>query len=148
MNSEVNDTDPPIDGEPDPTVLAVIDVGTTVDVDGVRWPTAVVDASRYPAITDLARVHATDGVGDISTDAMCLEHDDGHVFLLGVRLTSPVVCTFALAFSFPVHRPFIEDAAKAEQLVIATTPPDGAADEQPLWLALDLDTDRLTAALP
>ncbi len=47
----------------EPPVIPVIDVGTTIDEDGTRWPTAVIDASDNPEVADLARVHATDGVG-------------------------------------------------------------------------------------
>ncbi len=132
----------------EPPVLPVVDIGTTVDADGVRWPTAVVDASHNPEVADLARVHATDGVGDVSTEALCLPWAEGHLFLLGVRITTPVTCAFAMAFSLPAQREVLDDAAEAGQLVIATTPPEDAATHQPLWLALDLDTTAFRDALP
>ncbi len=132
----------------DPTVLAVIDVGTTIDQAGTEWPTAVVDAEGYPEINELAKVHDDDDLGDLRTEAMCLPFEDGHVFLIGVRVTTPVVCAFALTFSLPAHRPFLEDAAAAGQLLIATTAPEGAATERPTWLALNLDEASVRSALP
>ncbi len=132
----------------EPPVIPVIDVGTTIDEDGTRWPTAVIDASDNPEVADLARVHATDGVGDITTEALCLPWADGHLFMLGVRVTKPVLCAFALAFSLPAQREVLDDAAETGQLVIATTPPEDAATHQPLWLALDLDREPFQAALP
>ncbi len=132
----------------EPPVLPVFDVGTTIDEDGKEWATAVVEASANPEVLDLARVHATEGIGDISTEALCLPWADGHLFLLGVRITSPVSCEFALAFSLPAHRDTLDAAAEAGELVIATTPPEDAATHRPLWLALDLDTKALKATLP
>ncbi len=132
----------------EPPVLPVIDVGTTIDADGTSWPTAVIDAMDNPEVADLARVHAVEGVGDITTEALCIPWAEGHLFLLGVRITTPVTCAFAIGFSLPAHREALEDAAKQGQLVIATTPPEEAATHQPLWLALDLDTDRMIEALP
>ena len=126
----------------------VLDVGVTVDTDGVTWPTAVIDATNHPEIADLARVHAIDGVGDIATSALCVPSGSGHLFLLGVRITTPVSCAFAVGFSLPTQRQALEDAARRGQLVIATTRPEDAAVDHPLWLALDLDTDQLLASLP
>ncbi len=132
----------------EPPVLPVIDVGTTIDHDGVSWPTAVIDAMDNPEVADLARVHDADGIGDISTEALCIPWAEGHLFLLGIRINKPVSCAFAVGFSLPAHREALVEAAEAGQLVIATTPPEDAATHQPLWLALDLDKQGLLAALP
>ena len=147
-----------------PPIFVVLDTGTTVDVDGGHWPTAVIDASDHPEVRDLPRVHAVEGIGDIQTEALLLP---GHVFdgldetneqpaseqpgdllLLGVRITSPVLCAFALAFALPAQRHVIEEAADAGHLMVATTPPEGVASDQPLWLAIDLDAESLRSALP
>jgi hypothetical protein len=47
--------------------LHIISAGTTIDTDGVSFPTVVVDTSERPDVRDLARVVATDGVGDLTT---------------------------------------------------------------------------------
>ncbi len=130
-------------------VLPVLDVGTTIESTGARLPTVVVDAGRHPEIADLARVHAVEGIGDIATEAAAVPQDDvTWRFFLAVIIRSPVRCAFVLEFSLPTHRRLLDDAAQAGRLVIATTPPDRAADDQPLWLAIDLDPRALSDALP
>ena len=59
-------------------IFAVVDIGTTIDDDGRQWPTAVIDADGHPEITDLARVHAIEGIGDIATEAAVRE---GHLVI-------------------------------------------------------------------
>ncbi len=132
----------------EPPVLHVQGIGVTTAEDGEQLPTVVVDASKHPEVRDLARVHATDGVGEISTEALCLPWGEGHLFLLGIRVSVPVLCTFAVGFSLPAQRQVLDDAVLAGRLVIATTDPTRAADEKPLWLAVDLDPQDLKAALP
>ena len=63
-------------------------------------------------------------------------------------IRSPVRSAFVLEFSLPAHRRVLEDAAMAGRLVIATTPPERATVDQPVWLAIDLDPRALTDALP
>ncbi len=125
----------------------VADVGITITDDDERLPTAVVDASNAPGLADLARVHATDGVGDVQTVAQRLELDGVGVVLLGITMTTPVRATFALAFDHTAHGPFLGDVADAGRLVIATTEPTHAAADRPLWLAVDIEGDALRAAL-
>jgi len=46
------------------------EIGRTL-VDENKWmPTVTIDVSESPAIADLARVHAVEGVGDVSTHAI------------------------------------------------------------------------------
>ncbi len=132
-------------------VLPVLDIGTTIAADGERLPTVVVDATGHPEIIDLARVHAVEGIGDIATEAAGVpdaDVDGAWRFFLAVIIRSPVRCAFVLEFSLPAHRTVLDDAAAAGRLVIATTPPERAAADQPMWLAIDLDPDALSAALP
>lgn len=136
-----------LNSESTPPIFPVLDTGTTVDVDGGNWPTAVIDASDHPEIQDLPRVHAIEGIGDIQTEALRIPGDGGELVLLGVRITSPVLCAFALAFSLPAQRHVLDEAADAGHLMVATTPPDRVASDQPLWLAIDLDAASLRAAL-
>lgn len=132
----------------EPPVLPVREIGTTIAEDGERLPTAVIDVAGHPEVADLARVHATDGIGDITTEALCLPWGEGHQLLLGVRVTVPVVCTFVLAFDLPAQRQVVDAAMVSERLVIATTDPAAAALDQPLWLAIDLDAEAVAAVLP
>ena len=130
-------------------VLAVLDAGTTIDADGEHLPTVVIDASGHPEIADLARVHAVEGIGDIATEAVAVPTGDGvWRFLLAVIISTPVRCSFVLEFALPPHRQVLDEAAAAGHLVIATTPPERAAVDQPLWLAIDLDARSLLDALP
>ena len=129
-------------------LLAVVEVGTTVGLDGITYPTAVIDAADRPDVTDLARVHAIEGVGDITTTLVPVPVDEEHtVIVLLVTLTSPVVAEFGMAFLLPEHRGLLEDAAEAGCLLIATSRPGANGDENPLWLAVDLDRALLLEAL-
>ena len=136
-------------------VFAVVDTGTTIDDDGGHWPTAVIDADGYPAITDLARVHAVEGIGDIATEALLVAIDPAsavggtaeHLLALSVSVTSPVVAAFVVAFVLPAHREVLDAAMGAGHLVIATTDPDRAIADHPLWLAIDVDAESLAEVL-
>lgn len=132
-----------------PILLPVLGVGTTIDLDGERWPTAVVDASDTPEVADLARVHAMEGVGDIHTVAERVTTNEIDLFLLGVRLSSPVTAAFALAFQLPRHESFLSDVvAPSARLTIATSDPNTATEARPAtWLSVDLDPDAFLEAL-
>ena len=139
------------DGGPEVVVLPVLEAGTTIDVSGAELPTVVVDATGHPEIADLARVHAVEGIGDIATEAAAVPTgDDEHPwrFLLAVIMRTPVTAAFVLEFALPHDRRILEEAAAAGRLVIATTPPERAVADQPIWLAIDLDPRSLTDALP
>ncbi|MFT7503649.1 MAG: hypothetical protein ACI8RC_003255 [Ilumatobacter sp.] len=141
--------------QPDAPVFQVLDIGAMLDVDGNQWPTAVIDAEGHPAITDLARVHAVEGIGDIRTEAVAMplaaEHmsaEATHLFLLAVVITKPVHCTFGVSFVLPAQGQVLVEAAAAGNLVIATTPPDEINEQnQPLWLAIDVEADLLEQAI-
>ena len=129
-------------------LLVVIDFGSTIGRDGQRYPTAVIDASDRPDVSDLARVHAIEGVGDISTSIVPVPVDGQHtVVVLMVSLTSPVTAEFGMAFLLPDHRALLEDAADVGCLLIATTTPAPDGGENPPWLAVDLDRASVLAAL-
>lgn len=132
----------PVARDPDPVdvpVFAALDIGHTIDDDGRRLPTVVIDAADWPAVADLARVHAIEGVGDIRTAAV--RADD--LLLLGVRVTVPVRAAFAIAFGLQRHRSFLEDVVEHGSLVIAHTDPELAVVERPHWLAVDIDGSAL-----
>ncbi len=119
------------------------EIGRTL-VDENKWmPTVTIDVSESPAVADLARVHAVEGVGDVSTHA--IRQDDSVV--LGVQMTSPVRAMFAVAFSYAQHREFLKDVAEAGALIFATTDVEIAHDGQPLWLSVDIDGSALLETL-
>ena len=119
------------------------EIGRTL-VDEDKWmPTVTIDVSQSPAVADLARVHAIEGVGDVSTHA--IRQDDAVV--LGVQMTSPVRAMFAVAFSYSQHREFLKDVAEAGALIFATTDVENAHDDQPLWLSVDIDGGALLETL-
>ena len=124
-------------------VFVAQEIGRTL-VDENKWmPTVTIDVSQSPEVADLARVHAVEGVGDVSTHA--IRQDDAVV--LGVQLTTPVRAIFAVAFSFAQHREFLKDVAEAGALVFATTDVENAHDDQPLWLSVDIDGSALLETL-
>lgn len=106
-------------------------------------PTVTIDVSQSPEVADLARVHAVEGVGDVSTHA--IRQDDSVV--LGVQMTTPVRAMFAVAFSYAQHREFLKDVAEAGALIFATTDVENADDDQPLWLSVDIDGGALLETL-
>ena len=125
------------------TVFVVTEVGSSADDDGNWRPTCVIDAGGNPEVADLARVHAVEGIGDVATVAMRA----GSAIVLGIGLTSPVRAAFALAFSAEEHAPFLDEVAEAGMLAIATTDPERAGEDRPLWLAVDIDGDALRSVL-
>ncbi len=120
----------------------MLDAGVTVGNDGVTYPTVVLDVAGRPDVADLARVHATEGIGDVATSAAVT--DAG--MLLTVRLTRPVRASFSIAFSLPEHLEVLVHAAFTGSLLLATTVPSPEGDD-PLWLAVDLDGVRLAELL-
>jgi hypothetical protein len=119
------------------------EIGRTL-VDENKWmPTVTIDVSQSPEVADLARVHAVEGIGDVSTHA--IRQDDAVV--LGVQLTSPVRAVFAVAFSYAQHREFLKDVAEAGALIFATTNVENAIEDQPLWLSVDIDGGALLETL-
>ena len=124
-------------------VFGVLESGRTVDDTGRSHPTVAIDASQYPEISDLARVHAVEGIGDIWTEAARTED----VLLLGIKMTNPVEASFVVLFDLTTDRPVLEDAAEDGVLVIAHTPPERAQEDRPVWLAVDIDSDALRRQL-
>ena len=124
-------------------VFVAQEIGRTL-VDENKWmPTVTIDVSQSPEVADLARVHAIEGIGDVSTHA--IRQDDAVV--LGVQLTSPVRAIFAVAFSYAQHLEFLKDVAEAGALVFATTNVEDANEDQPLWLSVDIDGGALLETL-
>ena len=111
------------------------EVGHTL-VDENAWMTTVtIDTSQSPEVADLARVHAVDGIGDVSTHAI----REGDAVVIGVQLTSPVQAVFAVALSYALHGEFLKEVADAGSLIFATTCGEAAHEEHPLWLSVDID---------
>ena len=119
------------------------EIGRTLSDENVWLPTVTIDVSHSPEIADLARVHAVEGIGDVSTHA--LREDD--TVVVGVQLTIPVQAMFAVAFSYALHREFLEEVADAGSLIFATTEVEAAHEEHPLWLSVDIDGDALRQSM-
>ena len=119
------------------------EVGRTLLDENTWMPTVTIDVSQSPEVADLARVHAVEGIGDVSTHA--IRQDD--TVLVGVQLTSPVQATFAVAFSYAIHQEFLEEVADAGSLVFASTATESAHEEHPLWLSVDIDGHALRQTL-
>lgn len=130
-----------------PPLLRAVDVGLMIDVDGTPRPTVHVDVADHPAIADLARVHAVEGIGDVRTRAQRLDDQTPVQLLLGVALHSPVRAAFAIEFVLPDHETFLLDVADAGLLTLATTDPHEAEIERPLWLAVTIDGPALRAVV-
>jgi hypothetical protein len=119
------------------------EIGHTLLDENAWMPTVTIDVSQSPEVADLARVHAIEGIGNVTTHA--IREDD--TVLLGVQLTSPVQATFAIAFSYALHRDFLNEVADAGSLVFATTATESALEERPLWLSVFIDGAALRQTL-
>ena len=119
------------------------EIGHTLLNEDTWMPTVTIDVSQSPEVADLARVHAVEGIGDVSTHA--IRQDD--TVLVGVQLTSPVQAMFAVAFSYELHREFLNEVADAGSLVFATTATESAHEDRPLWLSVDIDGTVLRQTL-
>ena len=119
------------------------EIGRTLLEENVWMPTVTIDVSQSPEVADLARVHAIEGIGDVSTHA--IRQDD--TVVVGVQLTSPVQATFAVAFSYSLHQEFLNEVADAGSLVFATTATESAQEDRPLWLSVDIDGTALRQTL-
>jgi hypothetical protein len=119
------------------------EIGHTLLDEDTWMPTVTIDVSQSPEVADLARVHAVEGIGNVTTHA--IREDD--TVLLGVQLTSPVQATFAIAFSYALHRDFLNEVADAGTLVFATTDTETAHEERPLWLSVFIDGSALRQTL-
>ena len=115
------------------------EIGHTLVDENVWMPTVTIDVSRAPEVADLARVHAVEGIGDVSTHAI----REGDAVVIGVQLTSPVQAVFAVAFSYALHGEFLKEVADAGSLIFATTDAETAHEEHPLWLSVDIDGESL-----
>jgi len=115
------------------------EIGHTLVDENVWMPTVTIDVSQAPEVADLARVHAVEGIGDVSTHAI----REGDAVVIGVQLTSPVQAVFAVAFSYALHGEFLKEVADAGSLIFATTDAETAHEEHPLWLSVDIDGDAL-----
>ena len=119
------------------------EIGHTLLDEDTWMPTVTIDVSQSPEVADLARVHAVEGIGNVTTHA--IREDD--TVLVGVQLTSPVQATFAVAFSYALHQEFLEEVADAGSLVFATTATESAHEDRPLWLSVDIDGTALRQTL-
>ena len=120
-------------------VFIAQEIGHTLHDGDVWMPTVTIDVSQSPEVGDLARVHAVEGIGDVSTHA--IRQDD--TVVVGVQLTRPVQAIFAVAFSYALHQDFLNEVADAGTLVFETTFTGTAHEEHPLWLSVDIDGNAL-----
>lgn len=119
--------------------FVVQEIGRTLIGENEWMPTVTIDVSGSPEVADLARVHAVEGIGDVSTHA--IRRDDTVVVV--VQLTKPVEAIFAVAFDYAFHRDFLQEVADAGTLLFATTNTETAHEEHPLWLSVDIDGSSL-----
>lgn len=119
--------------------FVVQEIGRTLIGENEWMPTVTIDVSGSPEVADLARVHAVEGIGDVSTHA--IRRDD--MVVVVVQLTKPVEAIFAVAFDYAFHRDFLQEVADARTLLFATTNTETAHEEHPLWLSVDIDGSSL-----
>ena len=129
---------------PSAAPLHILSAGTTIDTDGISFPTVVVDATNRGDIRDLARVVAADGVGDLTTSGdIGIDPQGRSVIRLLARSSTPVTVEFSLLFPMPAYGELLSDAARMGCLVIATAIGDPPEIDTNHWLGLDVDSVAL-----
>ncbi|MEC9180975.1 MAG: hypothetical protein VX568_00450, partial [Actinomycetota bacterium] len=58
-----------------------------------------------------------------------------------------VTAAFAVVFDLRLHEEFLLDVAVTQTLTFATTIPERAKDDYPLWLAVDINEGALRAVI-
>jgi len=86
-------------------------------------PAVWLDASTRPDVSDLTRVHRSEGAGDIQTYWLYT----ASAFFLHCDLKRPVSSSFWIRFSLPDQRSFLNLVARLKVLSLFTSPP-------PEWL--------------
>lgn len=130
----------------DDGAVPVRSVGRTTVEGGDRpLPAILLDVTDRPDVADLARVHATEGMGDVRTAAAVLGHGDpsGWRLRLEVAVDRPVTCRFHVVLDLVESLGVLRDVAETGLLVFATGEPAPGAT----WLAVEIDRPQLAEAL-
>ena len=93
-------------------VFAAGEVGRTLSSDNSWLPTVSIDVEGFPAISDLARVHAVEGIGNVSTHAI----RQNESVIIGVRVSVQLPKQFNWQSNTTLSRRLILDQSQRPPL--------------------------------
>jgi hypothetical protein len=124
--------------------LEVVSTGFITDPDDDAVVAAMVlDTTGRPDVADLARVHASEGIGDVRCGVGVLDIGPPDTWLvrLEVAVDHPVRCRFHAVVDWLGHRSWL--AAVADGASVAV----GAGTGAEYWLRLNVDPDMMRPVL-
>lgn len=124
--------------------LDVVSTGFITDPDdGAVVAAIVLDTTGRPDVTDLARVHASEGIGDVRCGVGVLDIGPPDTWLvrLEVAVDHPVRCRFHAVVDWMGHRAWL--AAVVDGASVAM----GAGTGAEYWLRLNVDPDMMRPVL-
>ena len=128
--------------------VPVASVGAVVDPDlNEEVPAVCLDARDRPEVGDLARVHASEGVGDLrlGLGVWDLGPPTDWLVRLEVVVTLPVVCRFFWCVAWEEHLAWLDRVASIGVVAVGTLGLDGEPGGD--WLVMNVDAERLAPVL-
>jgi len=121
----------------------VLSMGHVVLDDGLPVPAVLLDTSARPDVADLARVAATEGVGDLRCGLGVWDLGSPEDWLVRIEavVDHPVRCRFHLCVVWHKSQEWLGDIAANGTVTVGTG--DGSGP----WLALNVDPIRLAPVL-
>ena len=114
-------------------------------VEGIagQIPAVMLATEGRADVTDLARVHATEGIGDVRCGFGVYDVGEPHTWLVRfeVAVDHPVHCRFHFVITWSDHAAWLHEVARHEAVAVGTGGTDGN------WLVLNVDRQRLEPVL-
>lgn len=123
-------------------------VGAVVDPDlDQEVPAVCLDARDRPEVGDLARVHASEGVGDLrlGLGVWDLGPPTDWLVRLEVVVTLPVVCRFFWCVAWEDHQAWLDRVGSVGVVAVGTLGLDGEPGGD--WLVMNVAGERLAPVL-
>jgi hypothetical protein len=124
--------------------LTVVSTGYITDPDdGATVAAMVLDTSSRPDVADLARVHATDGVGDLRCGLGVYDLGPPEEWLVRVEVVvdHPVHCRFHAVVGWLEQRTWLAAVVDGASVAVGTQDPSG------YWLRLNVNPDLIAPVL-
>jgi len=128
--------------------VPVASVGAVLDPDvGEEVAAVCLDARDRPEVADLARVHSSEGVGDLrlGLGVWDLGPPTDWLVRLEVVVTRPVACEFFWAMAWESHQAWLDHVASGGVVALGTLAGDGEPGGD--WLLMNVAAERLEPVL-
>jgi len=128
--------------------VPVASTGAVLDPDfGEEVAAVCLDARDRPEVADLARVHGSEGVGDLrlGLGVWDLGPPEDWLVRLEVVVTRPVVCEFFWVIAWDGHQAWLDHVAARGVVALGTLELDGEPGGD--WLLMNVAPERLEPVL-